>query len=87
MRRLSQPGIDGVYEDYRARYDANGQYLIFIRVRNRDIKSAVFRMRPDGSDVRRLTPWRVDADKADLSRPSTGRPRTSWPSRPSGTAP
>jgi Tol biopolymer transport system component len=67
MRRLSQPGIDGVYEDYRARYAADGQYLIFVRVRNSDIKSAVFRMRPDGSDVRQLTPWEVDADEPDLS--------------------
>ena len=67
MRRLSQRGIDGVYEDYNARFDAGGKYLIFIRVRNRDIKSAVFRMRPDGSDVQRLTPWRLDADIADLS--------------------
>jgi Tol biopolymer transport system component len=56
MRRLSQRGIDGVYEDYNARFDASGRYLIFIRVRNQDIKSAVFRMRPDGSDVRQLTP-------------------------------
>ena len=67
MRLLSQRGIDGVYEDYDARFDASGKYLIFIRVRNRDIKSAVFRMRPDGSDVQRLTPWRLDADIADLS--------------------
>jgi TolB protein len=67
MRRLSQRGIDGVYEDYRARLDVSGRYLIFIRLRNRDIKSAVFRMRPDGSDVQRLTPWRLDADIADLS--------------------
>ena len=67
MRRLSQRGIDGVYEDYHARYDASGKYLIFVRVRNRDIKTAVFRMRRDGSDVRQLTPWGVDADEPDLS--------------------
>jgi TolB protein len=73
MRRISQRGIDGVYEDYRARFAASGTYLIFIRVRNKDVKSAVFRMRPDGSDVRQLTPWRLDADIPDLS-PATHGP-------------
>jgi len=72
MRRLSQGGIDGAYEDYRARLDVSGRYLIFIRVRNRDVKSAVFRMRLDGSDVQRLTPWRLDADIADLSLATQG---------------
>ena len=72
MRRLSQRGIDGVYEDYHARFAASGKYLIFVRVRNRDIKSAVFRMRPDGSGVRQLTPWRLDADIPDLSLAAHG---------------
>ena len=67
MRRLSQRGIDGVYEDYHARFAASGKYLIFLRLRNRDGKTSVFRMRPDGSDVRQLTPWRLDADVPDLS--------------------
>jgi Tol biopolymer transport system component len=72
MRRLSQRGIDGVYEDYHARFAASGKYLIFLRLRNRDVKSAVFRMRPDGSDVRQLTPWRLDADIPDLSLAAHG---------------
>src|SRR5207253_1119257 len=56
LRRLSEPGIDGVYEDYRARF-APGGYVIFLRVRDADIHEAVFRMRPDGTQVRQLTPW------------------------------
>jgi Tol biopolymer transport system component len=72
MRRLSQRGIDGVYEDYHARFAASGKYLIFLRVRNRDLKTAVFRMRPDGSDVRQLTPWRLAADVPDLSLAARG---------------
>jgi Tol biopolymer transport system component len=71
--RLSQPGIDGVFEDYRARFAPGGQYLTFVRVRNRDLHVAVFRMRPDGSQVRQLTPWRLDADVADVS-PATHGP-------------
>ena len=72
MRRLSQRGIDGVYEDYHARFAANGKYLIFLRLRNRDGKTSVFRMRPDGSDVRQLTPWALDADVPDLSLAAHG---------------
>jgi Tol biopolymer transport system component len=75
VRRLSQPGIDGVYEDYHARYAPDGSYLIFDRVRNKDIKSAVFRMRPDGTDVRQLTPWALDADIPDLSQATYGPTR------------
>ena len=72
VRRLSEPGIDGAFEDYRARFAPGGKYLIFVRVRNRDIKAAVFRMRPDGSQVRQLTPWRLDADLPDVSLATHG---------------
>jgi Tol biopolymer transport system component len=72
MRRLSQRGIDGVYEDYHARFAASGKYLIFLRVRNQPFATAIFRMRPDGSHVRRLTPWRLDADVPDLSLAAQG---------------
>ena len=34
MRRLSPPGIDGVYEDGFARFAPSGKYLIFARNRN-----------------------------------------------------
>lgn len=71
--RLSEPGIDGVYEDYFARYSPDGSYILFTRVRNEPFNSAAFRMSADGTDVRRLTPWRIDADLADLS-PATGGP-------------
>jgi Tol biopolymer transport system component len=75
MRRLSQRGIDGAYEDYHARFDASGRHLIFLRLRNRDVKSAVFRMRRDGSDIHQLTPWRLDADVPDLSLATHGATR------------
>ena len=73
MRRLSQRGIDGVYEDYHARFATIGKYLIFLRLRNRDGKTSVFRMRPDGSDVRQLTPWAAGCRRTG---PVAGRPRT-----------
>jgi WD40-like Beta Propeller Repeat len=75
MRRLSQRGIDGVYEDYHARFDARGRNLIFLRLRNSDGKTAVFWMRRDGSGVRQLTPWRLAADVPDLSLATYGATR------------
>lgn len=72
VQRFSQPGIDGVYEDYHARFSADGSYLVFVRIRNADLHVAIFRMDADGSDVRRLTPWRLDADLADLSLAAGG---------------
>jgi WD40-like Beta Propeller Repeat len=75
LHRLSQRGIEPVYEDYHARFDASGKYLIFLRLRNRDGKTAVFRMRCDGSQIRQLTPWRLAADVPDLSLASGGPTR------------
>jgi Tol biopolymer transport system component len=71
LMRLSQPGIDGVFEDYNATFAPDG-YIVFLRIRNADVKSAAFRMNPDGSDVRRLTPWSVDADELSVSPARSG---------------
>ena len=73
MRRLSEPGIDGIFEDYFARFSPDGSYIIFTRVRNQPFNSAVYRMDRDGSDVQRLTPWGIDADLAVLSQATHGR--------------
>ena len=70
--RLSQPGIDGAFEDYHAHFSRDGSYLVFVRVRNSDIKGAIFRMDADGSHLRRLTPWRLGADLPDLSPTASG---------------
>ena len=75
LQRISEPSIDGVYEDYFARYSPDGSYIVFTRVRNDSLTTAAFRMNVDGTDVRRLTPWGINADLADLS------PATSGPTR------
>ena len=67
VRRLSQPGIDGVYEDYRARFLPDGRTITFIRVRNEPFNSAVFTMDVKTRQVRQLTPWELDADTHDVS--------------------
>jgi hypothetical protein len=72
LRRLSEPGIDGVYEDRYARVSRDGSYLTFQRLRLADFKAALFRMAPDGSHVRQLTSWEVNADLYDLSTARSG---------------
>jgi Tol biopolymer transport system component len=72
VQRLSEPGIDGTYEDYHAHFSPDGSYIVFVRIRNSDLGVAVFRMSADGSGVRRLTPWRLDADLPDLSLATSG---------------
>jgi len=72
VQRLSQPGIDGTFEDSYARFSRDGSYVVFTRGRNSDGRVAAFRMDTDGSHVRRLTPWWLDADLADLSLATKG---------------
>jgi Tol biopolymer transport system component len=72
IQRLSEPGIDGVYEDYFARFSPDGSYVLFTRVRNQPFDSAVFRMDLDGTDIVQLTRWKLDADLADLSPATSG---------------
>jgi Tol biopolymer transport system component len=73
IRRLSQPGIDGKFEDSRARYSPDGSYIVFNRGRNVAPGGlAIFRMNADGSNVHRLTPWRLGADVIDLSPATSG---------------
>ena len=72
IQRLSEPDIDGVYEDYFARYSPDGGYIVFTRVRNDPFNFAVFRMNAEGTDIRQLTPWKVNADLADLSPATSG---------------
>ena len=74
-QRLSEAGIDGVYEDYFARFSPDGSYIVFTRNRNQPFTSAVFRMNADGTHVRRLTPWGLDADLAVLSPATAGATR------------
>jgi len=71
-RRLSEPGIDGVYEDYNARWSTRGSYIVFSRLQNSSFNTAVFRMQTDGSAVRQLTPWTLGGEEADLSQTLSG---------------
>jgi len=67
VRRLSTPGIDGVFEDEFARLSPDGSYFTFMRRRNDTLESALFRMSRKGTNVRQLTPWSLRAEIHDLS--------------------
>jgi Tol biopolymer transport system component len=72
--RVSPERIDGRYEDNSARVAPAG-YVVFIRLSLRRDSTALFRMRPDGSHARRLTPWRLSADIFDVSPARRGPTR------------
>ncbi|MEJ7745004.1 MAG: hypothetical protein WKF73_22200 [Nocardioidaceae bacterium] len=71
ITRVSEPGIDGTFEDYSASVAPAG-YIVFVRGRNADLKSAVFRMSSGAGHVRRLTPWRLSADLPEISPATSG---------------
>lgn len=71
-QRLSEPGIDGTFEDYHAHVSPDGSYVVFTRVRNDPFAIAAYRMDVDGTHVHRLTPWNLGADLADLSPATSG---------------
>lgn len=71
VERVSPPGYDGAFEDSHATFAPAG-YLVFVKVRNADITSAVFRMNPDGTHARQLTPWAIDADLPAVSPARSG---------------
>ncbi len=72
--RLSEPGIDGRFEDYDATFAPAG-YIVFRRFNKAINRSAAYRMEADGSHARRLTPWSLDVDAVSVS------PALSGPSR------
>jgi Tol biopolymer transport system component len=76
LRRLSQPGIDGTFEDYYARPAPDHRYVTFVRLRNSDLARALYRMRPDGTHLQRLTPWDIGVDGYDLSTARRGATRS-----------
>jgi Tol biopolymer transport system component len=72
VRRLSQPGIEGKFEDARAHFSSDGRYVVFQRLKLATDQNALFRMDAHGSHVRRLTPWNLNADTQDLSLATHG---------------
>ena len=70
LTRISPPGIDSVYEDYGASFAPAG-YMVFIRYRNADGKTAAFR-HDRGGRLTQLTPYALDADTLSVSPAASG---------------
>lgn len=73
LTRISQPGIDGAFEEYSASFAPAG-YMVFLRIRNADIASAAFRRDSDGH-VTQLTRYSLDADTLSVSPAASGPSR------------
>jgi Tol biopolymer transport system component len=55
------------YEDHAPQWSPSGKRLAFERLDHRREKQAIFIQRLDGTGLRRLTPWSIDASQPDWS--------------------
>jgi len=67
VHRLSEPSTEGLYDDVYLRVAPDHRYLTFLRRRIPDETSALFRVAPDGSQLRQLTPYSLRVGNHDLS--------------------
>jgi TolB protein len=65
-RRLTTGIKTTVAYDTDADWSPDGKWISFTRVRNKT-EAAIFVIRADGSGLKRLTPWKLDAANADWS--------------------
>jgi len=74
IRRLSPPGIDGIFEEYHAEFGPSGD-MVLVRIRNSDIKATIIRRSLDGERQTRLTRWSLGGDLPDISPTRRGPSR------------
>jgi Tol biopolymer transport system component len=66
-QRRADPRISQPYEDLAPNWSPKGNRIAFERHSRSTDHHAVFTVRLDGSGLRRLTPWRLDAAQPDYS--------------------
>jgi TolB protein len=66
-QRAANPDVSQPYEDLAPNWSPNGKRLAFERHSRSTDHHAIFTVRLDGSGLRRITPWRLDAAQPDYS--------------------
>jgi Tol biopolymer transport system component len=75
VRRLSEPGIDGIYEEQGARFAPDGRSAVVARTRSADSQIAIFRLSFNGRPATQVTDWSLAADQPDYSPSRRGPTR------------
>jgi Tol biopolymer transport system component len=70
-RRVTQRGrsstVDAPWQDEAPAWSPSGRRIAFERFSRSTDHQAVFTVRTDGTDLRRITPWQLDASQPDYS--------------------
>ena len=72
LRQLSPDEGIGLYEDQYADLSPDGKYFVFARTTIEEGDNAAFRMQRNGTHVRQLTPWDLQAALPRLSPARSG---------------
>jgi TolB protein len=66
-QRGADPSVDARYQDEAPSWAPSGKRLAFERFDRQTDHQAIFTVRLDGTGLRRITPWRLDASQPDYS--------------------
>ena len=71
VRQVTQqgrsPAVDAPWQDQAPTWSPSGRRLAFERFSRSTDHQALFTVRTNGTDLRRITPWRLDASQPDYS--------------------
>lgn len=75
LRRVSSPALAHGTAEIEARFSPGGSTRVFLRVKRVDgvLRSAIYKSSADGTDIRQMTPWRLDAEQPSISPARSGR--------------
>jgi len=67
VTQVTHQGPSPKFQPGRVQWSPAGTKLVFARTRLSDDLNAVYTAKPNGTDIQRLTPWRLDASQPDWS--------------------